>query len=284
MADAHQRIFSVRQAHGTLPNLNFSGLRNAHISLAMTSCPKSHGNTPEEDVNGGCLVSLQQAAGPNRPPAADRFARPTLGKSRFAPAVAKPQGAEPARQASPQRPAHPNQQQQAPPAVVHRQQEQKVRFIAPPSRLPSPPAAVVALNPNKPAEPAATPAFGGFQSRLPRPGRATPAVTKPAASTAGATPAAALHGGTPETPNVLLWRPGGAADMVTPPAQRLAAGEQTFALFAEAPSSAASGDTPSTGAAVAIFHSCISSAGVMLAALQPLQPSCMEAAYRMRIL
>lgn len=194
----------------------------------------------------------------------DRHGRPALRKSRFAPAedAAVPPAAEPAQadaqqQRLPQS-AHAAAQQQTPPpelepvARLHQKQkhpeptEKQVRFVAPPSKLPSPPGA--------PADGSATPTFGGFHSRLPR-YKATPAVVKSAVAkpAANSTSAAAAQQAVPETPPLVLWQlGGGAAAAATPQLQQTGGSARVctpgFALSSDVPSLSASDSTLSTGA------------------------------------
>ena len=205
---------------------------------------------------------VQSGAGEKRN--GNRPSRPTLRKSRFAPnpapAAAQQDGAKAAEQLPQQpQPGLQSAQQLTPPpdlqpaAQLHRKQQQpsrctakEVRFIAPPTKLPSPPAAA--------ADDIAPPAFAGFQSRLPRL-KATPAATKPLA---GRAPAAAAGSGAaaaqpvPETPTLLLWQVGGnAAPAATPQLGLSAASTRIctpgFALSTDVPHSAGSSGTLSSG-------------------------------------
>lgn len=208
---------------------------------------------------------MQSGAGEKRN--GPRPSRPTLRKSRFAPnlapAAAQPDEAGAAERQPPQRPqpGFQSAQQLTPPpdlqpaAQVHEKQQQpsrgfakEVRFVAPPTKLPSPPAAA--------ADDAGAPAFAGFQSRLPRL-RATPAAAK---SLAGRTPAAAAGSGAgvvhpaPETPPLLLWQVGGSDAAAATPQLGLSAANTRIctpglALSTDVPHSAGSSSTTSTGEA-----------------------------------
>lgn len=208
------------------------------------------------------FVGVQPRAGETRN--GNRPSRPTLRKSRFAPnhasAAAHPDGAGAAEQVPQQpQPGLQSAQQLTPPAdlqpaaQLHKKQHQpsrstanEVRFIAPPTKLPSPPAAA--------ADDIPPPAFAGFPSRLPRL-KATPAAAKPLAgrapAAAAASRAAAAQPG-PETPPLLLWQVGGSAAPAAMPQLGLSAASTRictpgFALSTDVPHSAGSGSTTSTG-------------------------------------
>ena len=205
---------------------------------------------------------VQSGAGEKRN--GNRPSRPTLRKSRFAPnpapAAAQPDEAGAAEQLpqEPQPGLHSAQQLTPPPdpqpaAQLLKKQHQPsrstakvVRFIAPPTKLPSPPAAA--------ADDIPPPAFAGFQSRLPRL-KATPAAAKPVAGRAPAAAAAsravAAQPG-PETPPLFLWQVGGSAAPAATPQLGLSAASTRvctpgFALSTDVPHSAGSSSTLSSG-------------------------------------